>query len=161
MKNPLPRHGKAFYPEGNTCLSRGENIPFKRLVQVSGTNSHRKRNVKKPPTTRVVLPITCHSSSPLFRQIHTAHLSLSSPTPPPQNCYPNAMICMEYLLTLQRDKLHMTAISYMTSCSLERHWDMKRNKIIRRTEWNRKCLYFSVVLQDTHKLGLLSLFRAG
>lgn len=88
---------QAFYPEGNTCLSRGENILFKRLVQVSGTNSHRKRNVENPPATHVVLPITRRSSNPLFRWIHPAHLSLSSATPPPQNCYPNAMICMEYL----------------------------------------------------------------
>lgn len=49
MQNPLPRHSKAFYPEGNACLWRGENIPFKSLVQVSGINSHRKRNVKKIP----------------------------------------------------------------------------------------------------------------
>lgn len=60
------------------------------------------------------------------------------------------MICVEYVLTLQRDKLHMTAISYMTSCSLERHWDMKRNKILPRTECIES-VYFLVWCFRTHK----------
>lgn len=64
MQNPLPRHSKAFYPEGNACLCRVEHIPFKGLIQVSGTNSHRKRNVKKKAC--VVLSITCRSSNPPF-----------------------------------------------------------------------------------------------
>lgn len=85
-KISAPGTAKAFYPEGITCLCRGKNIPFEGLVQVSGSNSHRKINVlKKHPTTHVVLSITCHSSSPLFSLIPAACLSPSSPTLPPQS----------------------------------------------------------------------------
>lgn len=89
-KSPL----QAFYPEGNTCLSRGENIPFKRLVQVSGINSHRKRNVENPrncsccpayhmpfiqptfllDTSSTFITHLCHSSSPkLFPKCNNMH----------------------------------------------------------------------------------------
>lgn len=67
MQNPLPRHSKAFYTEGNACLCRGENIPFKRLVQVSGINSHRKRNVKPPPQQPM---LSC-----LSHAVHPTHFS--------------------------------------------------------------------------------------
>lgn len=126
--------------EEKTFLSRGWS-KFLELILTGKEMSTPPPRPDNPCCPVYHMPFT----QPTFL-LDVAHLSLSSPTLPPQNCYPNAMIGIEYLLTLQKDKLHMTDINYMTSCSLERHWDMKRYKILPRTEWNRKCLYFSVVL---------------
>lgn len=84
MQNPLPRHSKAFYPEGNACLCREENIPFKRLVQDSGINSHRKRNVKKKRQQPMLSCLShavhpTHFSARYVQHIYHSALPLSLP----------------------------------------------------------------------------------
>lgn len=101
--------------EEKTFLSRG----WSKFLEVILTG---KEIFKETPDNPCCLVYHMPSIQPTFlldtRSMFITQLSYSSSP----KCYPNAMICPEYLFAQQREKLKMTDTSNVASCAVERHW---------------------------------------